>query len=169
MSVFKLYAGEEVIGMDHPLFMAKTQAGIDAGLAAATGVPLEEALRTIRARMRDLFGDIPLAMVDASVTMVYIRRGAAQSTVDRVHPDSVRLPDPPPVVRPYRYARGAVAVDCPSPDGMKTRAARLAEHVGGRWVHRAHGYVMSPRKAERLLGLFESGRDACAITGTLLP
>lgn len=71
MSVFNLYTDEEVIGMDHPLFMAKTQAALDARLAAASGVPLREALVTIRARMQALFGDVPLAVVDATVSMAY--------------------------------------------------------------------------------------------------
>lgn len=44
----------------------------------------------------------------------------------------------PHVVRPTRTA-----------DHMKTRAARIAEGVGGRWVHRDHGYRMSDRQLER--------------------
>ena len=49
---------------------------LDAGRAAAQGLPLEEALRSIRARMRSLFGDIPLALVDAAVSMTYARHTA---------------------------------------------------------------------------------------------
>ena len=48
-------------------------AQVDAGLAAAQGLPLGEALRNVRARMRSLFGDIPLALVDAAVSMAYAR------------------------------------------------------------------------------------------------
>lgn len=169
MSVFNLYTDQDPIGTDHPLYVARMQAAVHAWLAAESGVSLGEALRSIRSRMLADFGDIPLALVDATISIVYAGHGALHDVDVRVHPDSVRPPDPPPVVRPYRYARGAVAVDCPSPDGIKTRAARLAEHVGGRWVQRARGYVMSPRKAERLLALFESGRDACVITRALLP
>jgi hypothetical protein len=78
MNVYSLYTDEDAVGMDHPLFMAKTQAGFDAGLAAANGVSLAEALRTIRARMQALFGDIPLALVDATVSMAYARYKAGE-------------------------------------------------------------------------------------------
>jgi len=61
-----------------------------------------------------------------------------------------------------------LAVKCHSPNGFKSRAARLAEHGGGSWVHRAGGYGMSPRKADRLMELFLVGRDACSFTGGLL-
>lgn len=75
--------------------------------------------------------------------------------------------DPPPVIGPYRYAKGCVVVRCPSGDGFKTRAARLAEHLRGCWVHRAGGYVMPTTKAAKLLELFAAGRDASSITREL--
>jgi len=78
MSIYDLYTDGEPIGMDHPLFMARMQARIDAGRAAAQGLPLEEALRDIRARMQFLFGDIPLALVDATVSMAYARYEAGE-------------------------------------------------------------------------------------------
>jgi len=48
------------------------------------------------------------------------------------------------VITPYRYAKGKQCVR-PAADGSgwKTRAARLAEACGGRWVHRAGGYLLS--------------------------
>jgi hypothetical protein len=57
--------------MDHPLFMARMQARIDASMAAEAGVPLADALRSIRLRMQDLFGDVPLAVVDSVVVQTY--------------------------------------------------------------------------------------------------
>ena len=57
--------------MDHPLFMARMQARMDAGMSAAQGVPLGEALPIIRERMQSLFGDVPLALVDVAVSAVY--------------------------------------------------------------------------------------------------
>jgi hypothetical protein len=72
MSIYDHYTGGGLIGMDHPLFMVRTQSRIDAGWAADAGVPLADALRTIRARMQELFGDVPLALIDASVTMTYL-------------------------------------------------------------------------------------------------
>lgn len=79
MNVYSLYTDEDAVGMDHPLFMAKTQAGLDAGLAAAIGVPLKEALGVIRSRMQALFGDIPLALVDTTVSMAYARYEADEA------------------------------------------------------------------------------------------
>lgn len=63
--------------MGHPLFMVRTQSRIDAGLAAAAGTSLEEAQRRIRARMQDLFGDVPAALVDSIVSAVFSERAAA--------------------------------------------------------------------------------------------
>jgi len=77
--------------------------------------------------------------------------------------------DPPPEIRPARYAKGQMAARCPSSDGYKTRAGRLAEHLRGRYSNREGAYILSPSKARRLLELFEAGRDASAITGELYP
>lgn len=66
-----------------------------------------------------------------------------------------------------RYAKGMLAVSCPSTDGYKTRAARLCEHVGGRWSNRESAYIMSPAKVARFQGLHDDGRDASAFTGKL--
>jgi len=72
VNIFDHYTNGEPIGMDHPLFMVRTQSRIDAGWAAQEGVPLADALRTIRARMQALFGDVPIALVDATVTTTYL-------------------------------------------------------------------------------------------------
>ena len=76
MSIYAHYTGGELIGMDHPLFMVRTQSRMDAGWAADDGVPLADALRTIRARMQQLFGDVPLALVDTTVFEVYAVRAS---------------------------------------------------------------------------------------------
>lgn len=72
-------------------------------------------------------------------------------------------------IEPYKYAKDSVVVKTPSPDGYKTRASRLAGHVNGRYSHRAQGYVMSPAKAAKFKALYEAGRDASSVTGTLDP
>lgn len=77
--------------------------------------------------------------------------------------------DLPPIVAPYRHARGMVAVRCPSVGGWKSRASRLAEALRGRWVHRADGYVMTPAKAERLAAMWRDGWDANPYTLKLEP
>ena len=62
-----------------------------------------------------------------------------------------------------------MAVSCPSADGYKTRAARLAEALRGRYSGRERAYIMSRAKAARLAELYAQGRDACVITRTLDP
>ena len=65
---------DEIIGMDHPLFMASAQAGIDAHFAVNAGIPIEEALPRIIERMLDLFGDVPVGMIEERVRGVFEER-----------------------------------------------------------------------------------------------
>lgn len=59
------------------------------------------------------------------------------------------------IIEDALYAKGKKVVCCPSNEsGFKTRAMCIAEHVGGRWVHRSHGYVMSPQQAKRFVEEF---------------
>ena len=66
---------DEIIGMDHPLFMASAQASIDAHFAVNAGIPIEETLPTIIERMLDLFGDVPVGMIEERVRGVFEERG----------------------------------------------------------------------------------------------
>ena len=66
---------DEIIGMDHPLFMASVQAGIDAHFAVNAGIPIEEALPKIIERMLDLFGEVPVGMIEERVRGVFEERG----------------------------------------------------------------------------------------------
>ena len=60
-----------------------------------------------------------------------------------------------------RYAEGKKVIQPKdSRDGFKGRASYLAEALGGRWVHRSHGYVISPAAAQKFEKLFEAGFDA---------
>lgn len=77
--------------------------------------------------------------------------------------------DIPPKITNARYAKGQKAVRCESSDNYKTRAARLCEHLNGRYSNRENAYIMSATKATKLLVLYEAGRDASAITGKLHP
>lgn len=64
--------------------------------------------------------------------------------------------------------RPSAVIRCPSPDGYKTRAARLAGAIArNRYSHRGGGYVMSPPAAQRFEALYQSGADACPITGQI--
>ena len=65
---------DEIIGMDHPLFMASAQASIDAQFAVNAGIPIEEALPRIIERMLDLFGDVPVGMIEERVRGVFEER-----------------------------------------------------------------------------------------------
>ena len=65
---------DEIIGMDHPLFMASAQASIDAHFAVNAGIPIEEALPTIIERMIYLFGDVPVGMIEERVRGVFEER-----------------------------------------------------------------------------------------------
>jgi hypothetical protein len=65
---------DEIIGMDHPLFMASAQASIDAHFAVNASIPIEEALPKIIERMLDLFGDVPVGMIEERVRGVYEER-----------------------------------------------------------------------------------------------
>lgn len=68
-----------------------------------------------------------------------------------------------------RYAKKCVAVRCPSSNGCKTRAARLAEALKGRWSNRERAYIMSEPKERRLRELYAEGWDASIMTGELEP
>lgn len=63
-------------------------------------------------------------------------------------------------VRQAHYAAGRFIVQCPSPDGYKTRAARLAEACGGRYVGREHGYNLSAAAVKRFRSCYRLGCDA---------
>lgn len=69
-----------------------------------------------------------------------------------------------------RYAKGKKTVHCPSSDGMKTRAARLAGAIcRHRYTSREHAYIMSPAQAQRFEALYIQGYDANIITDEIEP
>lgn len=72
-----------------------------------------------------------------------------------------------PVFSHARYSKQSYAVRCPSSDGYKTRAARLAEALRGRNSNRERAYIMPRSKALKLARLWSNGWDACVITGKL--
>jgi hypothetical protein len=79
--------------------------------------------------------------------------------------------EPGYTITPAQYAKGKMIIHCPSNTGYKTRAARLAEAkgIGGKYVHRSHGYTVSPSAAARFEKLYAEGWDACVMTGRLEP
>lgn len=78
--------------------------------------------------------------------------------------------DPDFTVAKARYAKGMMAVSTPSNGtGFKTRAMRLACALKGRWSGRERCYIMSPSKAAKMRELFDAGRDAWAVSQTIIP
>lgn len=68
-----------------------------------------------------------------------------------------------------RYAKGEKVVMCESSHTkLKTRAMRLCEALGGRWVHRSNGYHLSKRKASRFEDLYAAGWDGSTILNKLI-
>lgn len=60
-----------------------------------------------------------------------------------------------------RYAKGKKVIQTVSDgSGLKTRAAYLAESLGGRWAGRSKGYVVSPAAAQKFETLFAAGFEA---------
>jgi tail lysozyme len=61
---------------------------------------------------------------------------------------------------PARYAKNKMLVRSDDGSGFKTRAAYLAEALGGRWSNRESGYVMSRAAVTKLEQLYAAGFNA---------
>lgn len=74
--------------------------------------------------------------------------------------------------KPYTIVpiRGGKVSVQPTPDGTgyKTRAGFLAENFG-KWVHRHHGYVMSPARAQLFEELYAEGWQGACLGGLYAP
>lgn len=70
------------------------------------------------------------------------------------------MSDLAPTFNQARYAKGKIAVHCPSDgSGYKTRAMRLADAHGGRWSNREKAYIMSPAAALKVKRAYEADSD----------
>lgn len=66
--------------------------------------------------------------------------------------------------------RGRAVIHAGSNGIYKTRAAYVAEALGGRWSNRAEGYVMASRsRADAAARLLAAGWSGCAISRELVP
>lgn len=64
-------------------------------------------------------------------------------------------------IAPARYAKGMIAVRCPSDTGYKTRAACLAAYFArDRWTGRENAYIMTPAAARKFEEHYKAGFDA---------
>jgi hypothetical protein len=73
----------------------------------------------------------------------------------------------PITLNKWRNPKPAFAMQCPSPDGYKTRAARLiGDGLNCPWSSR-RGYTVSPAKLKKFLKLYAEGYDASVITGKI--
>lgn len=80
----------------------------------------------------------------------------------------MRPPNPNYSIQPARYAKGMLAVRCPSNTGYKTRAARLlGDGLKCRYSNRELSYIVPPTKLARFEVLFAEGWDACSFSGKL--
>lgn len=69
--VLGLYT-DELIGMDHPIFMARVEARAGGALGARDGLSLDETLAEVRKRIAWLFGEVPRTLVDATATTAWL-------------------------------------------------------------------------------------------------
>ena len=77
-SVYSVYTGnDELIGMDHPLFMARWQARMSAAFAARAGHSLQQALHEIPRNIAELFGEVPASLITATICTQYTETCAA--------------------------------------------------------------------------------------------
>lgn len=91
-------------------------------------------------------------------------------TADTVGGTAEVTPAPDYTISPARYAKGMMAVRCPSPDGYKTRASRLiGDGLNSRHTGRENAYIVSPATAATFESMYRAGWDACIISGTLEP
>lgn len=79
------------------------------------------------------------------------------------------MTDTPYTIRPARYAKGKMAVTCPSTTGWKTRAACLAERLASHYTGRERAYILSRAAAARFEKLYAEGWDANPFTREFIP
>ena len=61
-----------------------------------------------------------------------------------------------------RYAKGKFVIQSPQrEDKLKSEVHWLCENIGGRWVHRDHGYQVSKRQAANFERLLKMGFKGC--------
>jgi hypothetical protein len=73
-------------------------------------------------------------------------------------------------INPARYAKGMMAVRCPSADAYKTRAAYLAEYFArDRYSGRENAYIMSQAAAKKFEAHYAAGWDAGIMVRRLIP
>lgn len=65
------YYVDGLMDMENPLFMARMEARAQTILMARGGYTLDQTLPVIRQLVRDLFGNIPGALIDVTVTTTY--------------------------------------------------------------------------------------------------
>lgn len=86
------------------------------------------------------------------------------------HQAGVNRIEPAPIVGPARYAKNMMAVQTPSNDGLKTRAARLAAAISNsRYSGRENAYIMSKSAADKFQKLHAQGWDAGYMGRDLYP
>lgn len=169
MNIFDLYMPGQRPAERHDLLTIRQQIKQHAFELERQGFVVADAMRMIRATMGRKCPGLPLAFVNAEVSMVYAVAGAERAMNPPRRPVLFDLDmTGVPIVVDYPFVRNKVVIICYDPDGAETRAARLARFVGGRWTRRARGYVTTLAKAIRMESLWIEGWDVARETGELI-
>jgi hypothetical protein len=109
-----------------------------------------------------------LLLVPAEQVIPVIRDGMGHLVFEPVTGGEDGTPDGSYCILPAPYAKGKCIISAPSRTSWKTRAARLAEALGGKYVGRSRGYTIGPKSAERFVKLYAEGWDG-SLWGALEP
>jgi hypothetical protein len=86
---------------------------------------------------------------------------ARSGITNAAHQAGIQRIEPAPIVGPARYAKNMMAIQTPSNDGYKTRAARLADAIANsRYSGRENAYIMSKTATVKFQKLYIAGWDA---------
>lgn len=165
------------------------RSGFTVGLAKSTKSGALESFGAVISRVGEEFARTKMSAVDNCALDIHdwaVFHGVAQDVAEskaaapveieaadgaaaQAEPEQAAAEDYTITIKPLSTRGKPYAiVRCPSSDGYKTRAARLASSIArDRYSHRQGGYVMSTAAAARFEALYAEGADACTITGNV--
>ena len=166
MNALDIYAPPHSVEERHLLAAARQLARQLAYELERQAFVVADAMRTARASVERRMPGMPTPLINAEVSVIYAIAAAKREAAPPGRPVLFDLgASGAPLVVEYPFARGKVALICYDPDGGINRAARLALFVGGRWVRRAKGSVMSRSQARRVESMWAEGLDVPVDTG----
>ncbi len=166
MNPIDIYAPPHAVDDRHVLGSARQLATRLAFELERQGFVVADAMRMARATVERRMLGVPAAFINAEVSMLYAVIAAKRAVEPPGRPILFDLDfSGEPLWVEYPWASGKVVLICYDPNREVNRAARLALYVGGRWVRRAKGYVMSRSQARRVEYMWADGQDISAETG----